>query len=376
MSESILKTKFQSNRFRYLLIGLVVLVIGITLVIYFINRGTIRMSDYISIQYSGANGFASAECQVDTDKMYQSLAGKEKDMEKLTNYKKLADSVEATVDRTDISNGSVISVQVTYDEDAAKAAGVKVRKAKYSERATGISAGTKINLFDSVAVTFAGISPEAYVVIKNNWQDEYLASLNFTADPVSDIRFNDQVTVTCSADYSEIARHGYIPDKTQVVYEANRLSTYAQSKDDIDETVLTNLKKDTADTIVSQTADTTFRMLYRATKDTAYLYAPNEEKADNVSMVGTYFLTRKNESEGGVDNYLYLLYQATVSNGTESKEIYFAFEFSQGYVTSDGDFRIESDQLGNRYTCYTEKETMISSLIDQKNSLYNVIQLQ
>ena len=49
-------------------------------------------------------------------------------------------------------------------------------------KASGISKGTSVELFDKVDVTFTGVSPQAGIVITNNWEDEYLSGLTFTPD--------------------------------------------------------------------------------------------------------------------------------------------------------------------------------------------------
>lgn len=75
-------------------------------------------------------------------------------------------------------------------------------------RAKGIEAGTKIDLFSNVEVTFAGISPDAYALVTNKWGDEYLGSLIFTADMTENIQKGDAVTICCETGKEELGRHG------------------------------------------------------------------------------------------------------------------------------------------------------------------------
>ena len=83
-------------------------------------------------------------------------------------------------------------------------------------RAKGIDAGTKIDLFSNVEVTFAGISPDAYALVTNKWGDEYLGSLIFTADMTENIQKGDAVTIRCETGKEELGRHGYITDTLEV----------------------------------------------------------------------------------------------------------------------------------------------------------------
>ena len=55
--------------------------------------------------------------------------------------------------------------------------------------------------------------------------------------------------------------------------------------------------------IVDMTKDTTFRMMYKATGHNDYLYMPNNEYAENVSVIGAKFLSRKNTAEGLNNNF-------------------------------------------------------------------------
>lgn len=364
----------QKNKIVILVVA-VLAVIALSAIVFIRNHNTIDLSDYITVNYYGANGYASAECVVDTDKLYQNLAGKERDMEKLTNYRKIADSLEAAVEKNNISNGTVIQVITAYDEQTVKDSGYKIRNASYHVRANGISEGTKIDLYDRIAVTFAGVSPEAYVVIDNQWDDEYLKSLTFTADKYSMIARDDTITLSCTATREEIAAHGYIVSKTQAEYRADQLSTYVDSAEEINQDILKKINETVIQTITTQTEDMSFRMLYKATKDNSYLYQENDEKAENIESSGNYFLTKKSEDQAGIDNYLYTFYKADIVNSSTQMTVYFAFEFSQGYVEKDGSFDISYDKPEDKYTCFTSYDEMYQSLIEQKSANYEIHQL-
>ena len=58
-----------------------------------------------------------------------------------------------------IANGQKVKIEVLFDKELAKELGVKIKAKDYTVRAKGIDAGTKIDLFSNVEVTFAGISP-------------------------------------------------------------------------------------------------------------------------------------------------------------------------------------------------------------------------
>lgn len=359
-----------------LAICVVLLCTGAVIVFHRLTRNRLDPSDYIQITYTGANGYAQVDCRVEEEKLYRALAGNEKNMEKLTALCRLAESLRAEVDAQDIQNGDHLTVQVTYDADAAKAAGITVTKNSYKVRASGIGSGTRIDLFSQIEVVFAGISPEAYVVINNRWEDEYLRGLSFSADKSGGIRVGDTVTVSCGADAQELARHGYIAETFSASYAADRLSSYVSGVQQLDPVVLKTISDEAAAVIAAQTVDTTFRMLYRATGDSSYLHTVNSETAGNIELLEQFFLTRKNASEGSNENYLYLIYRADISNDDSSVEIFFAFEYTQGYMTVDGNFDIAHDEPEKRYTCSDSYETLYASVINEKGGLYHVARIE
>ena len=131
---------------------MVAAVIGITLAISFANRNKINIKGYINIEYKGADKYATAMCHVDTDKLYKAMAGNVRDMEKLSAYRELAESVTALVNDKDISNGQNITVNVSFDEDKAQKAGIQFNDTSYIVKASGISTGKVISLFENVEV--------------------------------------------------------------------------------------------------------------------------------------------------------------------------------------------------------------------------------
>lgn len=357
------------------IIAVVAAVICITLAISFANRNKINIKGYINIEYKGADKYATAMCYVDTDKLYKTMAGNVRDMEKLSAYRELAESVTALVNDKDISNGQNITVNVSFDEDKAQKAGIQFNDTSYIVKASGISTGKVISLFENVEVVFAGMSPEAYVKVTNKWEDEYLGSIEFKSDKNSQIALGDVIRITCSATDEELGQHGYIASQLYLDYKVDKLNSYAQITD-IDKNVINSLSTEAMSVITQQVDDTTFRMMYKASQDTAYLRDVNDENVTSIEPVGTYFLKRKNVSEGTVDNYIYMVFAADVVSSSNQMKIYFTFEYSQGYVSTDGSFDIMHDKPENRYQCSNNMESLYNSVIGSKGELYTITAIQ
>ena len=168
------------------------------------------MWDYITISYEGANGYAKPVFTLNKDKLYKELMGKSTDSDKSYNVKMLIASIETSTDEEDIANGDTYKVRLEVDKKYEDAAGVSVGGGNKKIKASGISKGTSVELFDKVDVTFTGVSPQAGIVITNNWEDEYLSGLTFTPDKKDNISLGDSVKITCNTSYEDIARHGFL----------------------------------------------------------------------------------------------------------------------------------------------------------------------
>ena len=78
----------------------------------------------------------------------------------------------------------------------------------------------------------------------------------------------------------------------------------------------------------------------------------------------------------GPDNYLYFLYQAVIENDDNEEDVYFAFVYSDGYVTSQGTFDIVHDENEKRYSCSDDYDRIYEEAIEQNETQYRIEQIQ
>lgn len=355
-------------------VGLIIAAAGVIAVIavaLFIRSQQFDVWDYITISYEGANGYAKPVFTLNKDKLYKELMGKSTDSDKSYNVKMLIASIETTTDAQDVSNGDTYKVKLEVDKKYEDAAGVSVGSGNKKIKASGIAKGTSVELFDKVDVTFTGVSPEAGISITNNWEDEYLAGLTFTADKKENISLGDSVKITCDTSYDDIARHGFLVQNMEASYNADKLPEYVEDVSLIDKKVIEQVGKEILETISKETSDNTFHMLYKASKDTAYLYHVNEETCSDAQITGTYFLKRSGET-GEVNNYVYIMASAVISDSEDSRTVYFAFSYSNAYVNADGTFDMNHDNENKRYICSTDYDTLYSGCIGSKSDNYTI----
>ena len=202
--------RFMGRTIKKRRVGLLIAAIGVIaamVVALFIRSQRFDVWDYVTISYNGANGYASPEFTLNKDKLYKELMGKSNDSDKSYNVKMLIASIDISSEAADVSNGDTYKVRLDADKKYEDAVGISISSGNKKIKASGISKGTSVELFDRLDVMFTGVSPEANVVITNNWDDEYLAGLTFTADKKNNISYGESVKITCNVSYEEIARH-------------------------------------------------------------------------------------------------------------------------------------------------------------------------
>ena len=351
-----------------------VVIIGIVIgVIIHSHRFDIR--DYIKVSYVGANGYATPQFTIDKENLKTRLIGDSKDSQKLLAINNLVNSMEVSSNSTDVSNGDKIKVNISYDSSYMDIAKVKLNLTKYDLRVSGVSSGKKISLFDTIEVTFNGISPEASVTITNKNEDEYLKGLTFSADKTKNIAFGDTITVRCDTSSDDIKRHGYIIDSDYATYTADKLGKYINGAGDINKDVFNQIKKEASDAITSETNNTTFRMLYKATKNKDSLKQTNEETVTDIQLMSKYLLY--NGTNGSdYNNVIILIYSTTVSNKEKSETVYFAFSYYNNYLTPDGNFEMTRGMSNENYEVSTDSNALINSLVNSQNSRYTITELK
>ena len=359
-------------------IGLIIAAAGVIAVIVvalFIRSQKFDVWDYITISYEGANGYASPDFTLNKDKLYKELMGKSTDSDKSYNVKMLIASIEITTEAEDVSNGDKYKVTIDFDKKYEDAVGISMGSGSRKIKAAGIQKGTAISLFDNVDVMFAGISPEATVNISNNWEDEYLSGLTFTADKTSGIKFGDTVNVTCNATYEDIARHGYLAEKLEQSYDADKLPSFATNVSQVDSKVIEQVKKEVLETIASETSVNTFHMLYKATKDVSFLYHVNNETCMDSKVTGVYFLSG-NGQQTDANNYIYVFASAVISDSEDSRTVYFAFSYSNTYLNVDGTFDMNHDNENKRYICIDNYEKLYEECVGSKSNSYSINEIK
>ena len=190
---------------------------------------SVKISDYVSLKYDGIDGYATPECVVDREALYEAMAGKENNSDRLASYRAFADSVTASTTGDHISNGDKLDVNVTFDESAREKTSYKVNDAQFSIVAEGIDSGKQMNLFENVSIKINGISPHATMEVVNNNTDEFLKGLVYKTDKDKNLCNGDRVMLSCEVTDDELADHGITTTSLTAMYDVSGLSEYVQT---------------------------------------------------------------------------------------------------------------------------------------------------
>lgn len=339
------------------------------------NSKTVKLSDYIVMTYDGISGYATPKSVINTEALYNALAGEEKDAARLEAYKNFADSVSASVAGEKVANGDAIEVNVTFDEELRKNTGYSVSGETFTVTAEGIDPGKSVNLFENASINITGISPDATIAVENKSSDEYLKTLEFSADKAS-VANGDSVALRCNVTDEELAEHGYTTTSLSAMYEVSGLSEYI-GVEDITKSVADKLVEDNKALIEAETADNTYRMIYKLTNNAEYLTVPNTETAEGIELSELYLFKRKPETErtGNAENMIVAIYKADLKVQDKTETGYFAFIYPDSYVTADGKTELNTDALIDTMQMNTDLNALNEAVIKSREGSYEIMSI-
>lgn len=351
-------------------VGLLIFIIAD---LHFDNKGY-DLKDYFYMTTTGLDGSGTVNVFFDYDKMLSDVAKDEKNAVIVSKYRQCLDTIscEDISDNGRLKNGDVVEISVSYDEELMKDNGIKIENTQIEFKIDNLSQGINIDVFEKLDVIVSGISPEAYVNLQNNWEDKFLSQLNFKADKTNNIAKGDIIIVTCTTGSEDFAANGYVPESYTKEYMVKVANSYIDSSDDINKDTVSKIWEQVEATVVSETQDLSFRILYKATGDEKFLYQYNREEVLDIRREGVYYLKKKDATLEGNDNYLVFLVKATISNETTTMDIGFAFEFSNGSKDESGNFSIEHSPDEQKYYCSDSMEAAYEKYIGSRSTSYTV----
>lgn len=284
-------------------------------------------------------------------------------------YGEFVETLQVSVDKEDgISNGDVVNISVTYDEALATRLGIEVDAVTRRVKVTGLEQGEKINLFSDVKIITGGISPYVYATYVNESENNFLASLEYNISKTDGLAVGDEIEITCVIDEKTAADNGYYYDVDAMTYTIAKADKYVDSPSEVDMEQIDLLEAANVQVIKDETSDTTYRMSYKVTGRTEYLYRDNNEEA--VSFASDRVLLANNNS--GIkrehENYVLAFYKGSIALPKYTTEAdpydyvnaYFCFLYSDAVLTRDGKFLMATNEPEKRYVCGESFEAVMT----------------
>lgn len=189
---------------------------------------SIDLCNLAVVDFGGYNSAGTAAIEMDEEAVNAFLLKIKKDYQNATfhntdptdeDYIKFKKSLVYSLDKTEnLSNGNIIVMSCSYDEDLAKLLKIDVTSTTRQLTVGGLMTVTQLSvnqLFEFLDVTFNGVSPNLTVSMKNNSDNPFIKHMGFEIiDPKEFYRAGD--TIRIKGKYSEdmIMETGYIVDAT------------------------------------------------------------------------------------------------------------------------------------------------------------------
>ena len=335
----------------------VVVVAIVALVVVKNQKKKVNINDYISVEYNGyetagtayvdfdETGFSEAVIKAQGKKLKNVKSLDDLDWSDLTDLMgssnwDLIDSITFDVKPdSDLSNGDVVTVTASWNEDYEKKAGVKILSKEQEFTVEGLEEVKEVDPFEDIEVTFSGTPPYVYPDWTNNSDDDYLRYLWFNFEDYDSLDVGDTVTLTVDESEENALANGYKFTQTSKEYIVSGVDSYVTSAADISADNLDSMKNEATDVL------------------DAY-FANNNSYIGNsgFSYEGSYYLVAKSSDTWGDTNILYLVFSTTVTsaeNAFEPTVVYFPVKYTNIMALSDGsqNFNTYGDIEG-----YTELE--------------------
>lgn len=203
----------------------------------------INLEDYLSVSYSGPNGYATANVDFNYLDFGDAIVenGKNKEMT-LAELAMAADNVKVSNDAGEkLSNNDTFTVTFEWDAEAAKELGLKYIGKDKEITVEGLTEVTEIDPFKDISIEYSGTAPAGRVAsVKNNSSDSFLQSLHYSVSKTDALSNGDKIIVKIDTQDVEqkALDNNYVVTETEKEYEVEGLPYYISNISDIPDEML------------------------------------------------------------------------------------------------------------------------------------------
>lgn len=352
------------KRLYKILFLMVVMAMGAVMAGCNIGHRDIALANYAIINVDGLSGRANATLIVDYDGIYSNLVNSDKDGNGKDYYRTFVDSLKYSLDKYEqISNGDKITLNITYDNAEAERLKLNVSNIISAKDITELAEGTEIDVFRDVELIIDGVAPYAKVTYVNNSTDPFISKLTYEIiGNTQNVSVGDKLTLKCNYDSKDAELFYYYTDKLTMDYVVDGVDSYIYDANQMDLKLIGDIAKACADTIETETLDTTTRMLYTLTGSSNYLYQDNHEKVDKIELIRVDFFAKKGMVSGEDENATLLIFYAVISNSNYTEDGYFIFKYQNALVSPEGTLYMGVNSPELRYICGQDFDALYAEI--------------
>lgn len=327
------------------LMAAVVLVALFAVLLCACGGGGVNMEDYVTVEFTGANGYGRADIDFDEDALVDDLLkDHEKALKKAAKKSEIYDGdaefyaetlAELFYVRTEaenLSNKDKITVNVLFDgslEKVKKETGLKFKNTELKFTVSGLGEVEELDVFENMEMKISGISPNLSVSFSEKETGKYGFYVKYSLAANAPVRYKigDTVNVKASFSSGEDLAHGYIVNQLEksIVITPDMAEQYISNAMDFDTQTIEDLRA-TADkeAIEYFTAENNKTKLYGN-----YLKLSDAESVGQAQLQNVYLCYSENPGlkvpdYSAANNFLCFVYKFNISNANYT-----------GYVRSD-----------------------------------------
>ena len=325
------------------IIGGAAVAVIVLLVLIFGRGKTVKLTPYVSVEFSGVNNYGSADYTFDEDAFRKKYDGKVKfrNTKELRELKELMgknfdyngyaldylldDCVTISVDPDEgLKNGDTVTLTFDVDEEAVKETfGCKVKFKDQTYTVEGLEEVGTTDIFEDLDIVFTGTAPYGTATVDTDKTTGMASSVNFTLDKYENLSNGDVVTVTADPLENEdefmkncAEQYGAVPESMTKEYTVEGLPTYITKIEDIPEDMMDKMKAQAEDVFNAESAK------WKA-----------GASVESVTYIGSYMMTKKKGDSWGDNAKIYLVYNigAMEQNEDMGVENHFNYYYTVGF---------------------------------------------
>lgn len=309
------------------------------------GKKKIDVMENLDILFEGYNGYGRAEIQ--NAYSWETEAFESAGIENIDGFDTLGNAlnIELAVSYEiepdlNLSNGDMVTVRAVIDEKALENYDFELSAgAEKTFTVENLPELQDVDPFQNVEVLYEGISPNGKATIIQEGVIEYPMDFYYRANPNSELKNGDVITVTISNSdpEGEAIEEGYRLINLEKEFTVSGLPYYAEKLADIPEDAIEQMKKHTEEMIEADRAKENERFQQFGSENLIY-------NIKNIDFLGNYFLYAKNEEQLLDRNYCYCVYKIDMI-GKENFSYYYAVGYYGILIAEDGTCSYDFDNF-------------------------------